>query len=270
MKKLILLTTILLTVFCQQEKDVIVRVDGSVLTLERFEKYIPATEYSQLPDDRLNEFCNNWAEQEILYLEAKKLGIDKVDSINLVLEEYSKNLLAMELVRRNFSGTTVTDAEIRAYFEQHKDEFLYAVKLAQIVLPNLESAMVTLEEIKAGADFYKLARERSLTRYENPDDPKIVTDYLYRGTIGDFGIEENIFIMKPGEVSNVIPYVQGTYLIVKMIDKKKAFAQADYSKYSSAIYNYLMSKKYQEFLEVYVDSLKQQYKISIDLGILKK
>jgi len=270
MKKAILLAFMLLSIFCQQEKGVIVRVNGSVLTLEQFENYIPATEYSQLPDEQLNEFCNNWADQEVLYLEAKKQGMDQIDSIKLVLDEYRKNLLAMELVRRSFSGTTVTDTEIRTYFEQHKDEFLYAVKLAQIVLPNQESAVTTLQEIKAGADFYKLAKERSLTRYENPDDPKVVTDYLYRGTIGDFGIEEVIFAMKPGDVSNVIPYVQGTFLIVKMVDKRKTFAQADYNKYSSAIYNYLMSKKYQNFLTAYVDSLGNQYKIEIDLSVLKK
>ncbi len=270
MKKAILLTLMLLTVFCKQEKDAIVRVNGSVLTLEQFEKYIPATEYSQLPDARLNEFCNNWAEQEILYLEAKKQRMDQVDSIKLVLDEYRKNLLAMELVRRNFSGSVVSDAEIRAYFEQHKEEFLYAVKLGQIVLPNQESALMTLHEIRAGADFNKLAKERSLTRYENPDDPKVFTDYLYRGTIGDFGVEEIIFAMKPGEISDLIPYVQGTYLIVKMIDKKKAFAQADFNKYSSAIYNYLMSRKYQDFLTAFVDSLRNQYKVEIDLSVLKK
>jgi peptidyl-prolyl cis-trans isomerase C len=270
-KKLVFLTILLLTIFCVQEaKDVLVKVDGSALTKEEFERYISKEEYQKLTNEKIEEFCKNWSEQEILYLEAKKKGIDKEDSIKLVLEQYKKNLLAMDLIRREFNGTAVTETEIREYFDKHKSEFLYAVKLGQIILPGYESARTTLEEIKAGADFYKLARERSLTRLENPEDPKIVTDYLYRGTIADFAIEEIIFSMKPGDISEVIPYLQGTYLIVKMIDKKKAKAKVDYAKYSASIHNYLLSEKYQNFLTQYVDSLKAHYTVTIDLAPLKE
>ncbi len=271
MKRLLFFLIPLIIVSCaQKEKDVLVRVNGSTLTKEEFEKYISAREYAQLSDEKILEFCDNWVDQEVVYLEAKKQGVDKEDSIKIVLEEYKKNLVAMELVRRKFGGGRVTETEVRDYFEQHKNEFLYAVKLGQIVLSSLESATSTLQEIKAGADFFKLARERSLTRLENPDDPKVVTDYLPRGTIADFGIEEAVFKLKPGEVSNVIPYIQGTYLIVKMIDKKQRTAQAKFDDYSSAIYNYLMTKQYQDFLNTYVDSLKTQYKITVDISPLKR
>lgn len=270
MKRMMFLFIPILIISCAKEaKDVIVRVDGSTLTKTQFENYVPESEYRKLPDERIKEFCENWAEQEILYLEAKKQGIDKKDSIRLVIEEYKKNLLAMDLVRDEFGVTSVTELETREYFEKHKNEFLYAVKLGQIVLPSYESSKMTRDEIMAGADFYKLARERSLTRLENPDDPRIITDYLPRGTIADFAIEEIIFNMKPDEVSDVIPYLQGTYLIVKLIDRKKVKAKVDYEQYNSAIYNYLLQKKYQDFLTQFVDSLKNHYKITIDLAPLK-
>jgi parvulin-like peptidyl-prolyl isomerase len=96
-----------------------------------------------------------------------------------------------------------------------------------------------------------------------------MTDYLQRGTIGDFATEEIIFNMKPGEVSDVIPYVQRTWLIVKMIDKKKVKSTVSYDDYRDAIYNHLLSKKYQDFLIQYVDSLKMHYTITIDLSPLK-
>ncbi len=269
MKKLTYILIALLFLSCaEQDKDVLVRVNGSTLTKTEFERYIPEAEYQKLSVERINEFCENWAEQELVYLEAKKRGIDQEDSIRAVLEEYEKNLLAMDLVRREFGGTTVTETEVREYFENHKDEFLYAVKLGQIVLPSYEAAVATLEEIKAGADFIKLAQERSLTRYENPDDPKVITEYLPRGMIADFGIEETIYSMKRGDVSDVIPYLQGTFLIVKLIDKRKIKASADYEQHRSSIHNYLLSKRYQDFLERYVDSLKTEYKITIDLSPL--
>lgn len=270
MRRLIYLILPLLIISCAEKKeDALVRVDGSVLTKTEFEKYIPASEYRRLSDARLEEFFKNWAEQEVLFLEAQKQGIDKEDSIRLVLDQYKKNLVAMELVRREFDGTSVTESEIIDYFDKHKNEFLYAVKLGQIVFSNYDLAKRTLEEIKAGADFFKLARDRSLTRFENPENPRVMTDYLQRGTFADFATEEVIFNMKPGELSAVIPYVQNTWLIVKMVDKKKVRAKTDYDEYRDAIYNHLLSKKYQDFLVQYVDSLKTHYTITIDLAPLK-
>ncbi len=269
MKKFACVLAVLLFFSCaEKEADVLVRVDGSTLTKAEFEKYIPETEYQRLSVEQIREFCQNWAEQEVVYLEAKKQGIDKEDSIRALLEDYEKQLLTMGLVHREFGATSVTETEVREYFENHKDEFLYAVRLGQIVLPSYEAATTTLEEIKAGADFVKLARERSLTRYENPDDPRVITDYLPRGMIADYAIEEKIYAMEPGEVSDVIPYLQGTYLIVKLIDKRKMKSTADFEEYKTGIHNYLLSKKYQDFLDVYVDSLKKEYKIKIDLSPL--
>jgi len=265
----ILLVVVMIFIFCaKKESDVLVKVDGSTFTLSEFKKYVPQSEYKNLPDETLKDFFDNWAEKEIIYLEAKKKGIDKEDSVELLLEQYKKNLLSMELIRRDFGGV-VSEVEILEYFNQHKDEFLYIVKLGQIVLPNYEIAKMTVAEIKSGADFFKIAKERSIVRYG--DSVNIVTDYLPRGKTGDFATEEVIFKMKPGDVSDPIPYIQNTYLIVKMIDKKQMYAKAELTaELRNQIYNYLMTKKYQDFVTKFVDSLKTKYKITIDLSPLKK
>lgn len=272
MKVIACLFVILLLLTCgAPEKDVIVTVDGSTLTKKELEQYVPDADYQKIGEDRIKAFLEDWVQQEILYLQAKKIGVEKEDSVRFVLDQYTKNFLAMELVRRQFGTTSVTEKEIREYFDQHKDEFLYAVKLGQIVLPTRELAVRTSEEIKAGADFFKLARERSLTRYQDPENPRIITDYLPRGVIADFAIEELIFEMKPGEISEAIPYVQGTYLIVKMVDKRKIKAQVELTdEIKGQIYNYLLAAKYQTFLKGYVDSLRTTYKVTTDLSPLKK
>ncbi len=268
----VLLCVIIFSTGCaKKEKNVLVRVDGSSLTLEEFQKYIPESEYKNLPEETITEILNNWANQEMLYLEAKKKGIDKEDSVRLLIEQYTKNLMAMALIRSSFGSNTVSDQEIMNYFTAHQDEFMYAVKLAQIVLPSYESAMLTYNEIQAGADFMKLAQDRSLSRMENPENPKVVTEYLPRGRIGDFATEEAIFSLKMNEVSKPISYIQGTYLIVKLIDKKKIVSKVDLTDdLKGQIYNYLLSKKYQDFFQKFLDSLKTVYKITTDLEPLKK
>jgi len=269
---MVLLCVVIFNAACaKKEKNVLVRVDGSSLTLEEFQKYIPESEYKNLPEQTIIEILNNWANQEILYLEAKKKGIDKEDSVRLLIEQYTKNLMAMALIRRSFGSTTVSDVEITNYYTTHQEEFMYAVKLAQIVLPSYEAAMVVYNEIQAGADFMKLAQERSLTRIENPENPRIITEYLPRGKIGDFATEEIIFNLRMNEVSEPIPYIQGTYLIVKLIDKKKIISKIDLTdELKGQIYNYLISKKYQEFFQKFLDSLKTTYRVTTDLELLKK
>jgi hypothetical protein len=77
--------------------------------------------------------------------------------------------------------------------------------------------------------------------------------------------------MKPGEISEAIPYVQGTYLIVKLVDKRKIKARAELTdEIKGQIYNYLLAAKYQDFLANYVDSLKGSYEITTDLTPLQK
>lgn len=263
--------TLGITTCAKKETDVLIRMDGSTLTLEEFKKYIPESEYKKLSDEETKEIFDEWINQEILYLEAKKRGIDKEDSIVLLLERYKKNLLAMALVRREFGETNIDENKILEYYNAHYDEFLYAVKLGQIVLPSYESAVATLAEIKAGADFFKIARERSLTRLENPENPRVISDYLPRGKLGDFSTEEAIFKMNIGEISDPIPHIQGTYLIVKLIDKKKIMSKVELTaELRAQIYNYLLSKAYQQFLTQLIDSLKANYKITTDLGPLKK
>jgi peptidyl-prolyl cis-trans isomerase C len=260
----------LIIVSCEeQKKDVLASVDGSAFTKDEFEKILPPSEYMKLSDENLKQLIESWVEQEILYLEAKKRGIEAEDSVSFVLEQYRKRFVATELVRREFGGTSISEVEVREYFDKHKDEFLYGVKLGRIVLANYEIAKRTLDEIRAGADFFKLARERSLTRFENPEDPQIVTTYLPRGQIADFGTEEIIFNMERGEVSEVIPSL-GAFWIIKLIDKKKLYAKADYEGHKDAIRDYLYAKRYQQFLFNYVDSLKAEYKVTIDLSPLKQ
>ena len=77
MKKVMLLAIPILILSCKEPQDIIVKVDGSTLTKAQFEKYIPETEYAKIPEERLKEFCQNWADQEILYLEAKKQNMLK-------------------------------------------------------------------------------------------------------------------------------------------------------------------------------------------------
>ena len=84
MKYFMPLIILLLFVSCgEKEKDVIVTVDGSKLTKVEFEQYVPELDYRQIGEDRIKAFLDDWVQQEILYLQAKKMGIQDEDSVAL-------------------------------------------------------------------------------------------------------------------------------------------------------------------------------------------
>ena len=147
MKRFTLLFVLLLLFNCaEQEKDVIATVNGSNLTKQEFEQYVPDVDYQQIGEDRIQSFLDDWVQQEILYLQAKKLGMHQEDSVKFVLEQYTKNFLAMELVRRAFGPTTVTEQEIRDALRG------VANPPGETINPGVDGWAAALDALAAGGD----------------------------------------------------------------------------------------------------------------------
>ncbi len=269
MKKRVIITIMtLLLCFCARKDDkVVARVDGSTLTAREIDLQIPPEYRRMMTANDIDNFINSWAENEMFYLEAKKQGIDKEDSVQLLIKIYTKRILAEALKMREFSKITITEDEVRKYFDQHKDEFLYAIKVSQIILPTIHEAQTTLEEIKAGADFMKLARAKSLVRERNPNG---VTDYFTRGDyIPD--IEEKVFALKVGEVSDVIPTPEGVFIIVKVLDRKKIRENINYYDVKDYIQNRVLEiTRKREVLNALSKQLKTVYKLEIHPELFPK
>jgi len=260
MKKLLIVSMVSLAlVGCPKKQGKpLAQVDGSTLTADEVTLQIPAEYRKMMTSNDIENFLRSWAENEMLFLEAKRLGIDKEDSVQLLIDVYTKRILAEALKLREFGKITVTEDETRKYFDEHKEEFLYAVKMSQIVLTERADADKTLEEIKAGADFVKLAREKSILRDRNPSG---ITDYFTRGNFfGD--IEEIVFRMKVGGVSPVIAAPDGSFLIVKMLDRKKIKDNIDFYEVRDYIRDRVIGDpRRREVLNVLMTRLKTSYKV---------
>jgi peptidyl-prolyl cis-trans isomerase D len=130
----------------------------------------------------------------------------------------------------------VTDAEMQAYYNQHKDQYTVKeqVKVRHILIqvPQGASAAVDaaakakaediLKQIRGGADFATLARKYS-------DDPGSKDQggelgYIQHGaTVPEF--DRTAFSLKPGQVSDVIK-TQFGYHILQVEDKQEAHVKS--------------------------------------------
>lgn len=143
-----------------------------------------------------------------------QLGLTKEE----LQEDAYYKLLLEKIATRNI---IITDQDVSAYIKAHEDEFTPQSELhiQLMVLATEEQADKALEELEQGADFAVLVRDRSL------DDASRLTD-------GDLGwiLDDDPFVsyailqaakaMQPGQISGKIKLEDGSYAVVKMIDRR--------------------------------------------------
>lgn len=237
-------------------------VNNEVLTKEELDELVP--EGFTIDEQNLPGILDKWVSNALLYQEALRRGLDKDPEIKKALERLKRDYLVNEVLQKLVAASTVSQAEMMQYYNAHKDEFCYEVKMMRIVLSDSLQAEKTLAEIRAGADFKKLAKERSQDiLLEGGQESK----YFSRGVGdprmgGDPTLEEAIFALEPGQVSDVIPTQEG-YQIVKLVDKKKVKENVSFAEVKDYIQAVLTYRKNQQSVNRLLTSLREKSKIEL-------
>jgi len=241
---------------------VLVSVDGDKLTAPELDSLSP--EGFQVTRENLPKILDKWVSNTLMYQEALRRGLAKEPQIQAHLKRIERDYLVNELLDRITTNVKVGQDQEMQYFNQHKDEFSYEVKIARIVLADSLAAAQTLTELKAGADFTKLAKERSQdvaleagaeSRYfaRNIGDPRMG---------GDPAVAEAIFALSAGQISGVIPSQEG-YQIIKLIDKKKVKADVTFPEAKDEIEAILSYRRSQVVVDSVLTSLREKAKIEL-------
>jgi parvulin-like peptidyl-prolyl isomerase len=223
---------------------VVASVNGDRLTKAELDSLAP--EGFEFDRENLPKVLDKWVSNTLMYQEAVRRGIAKEPAVRTHLERLERDYLVNELLDRLTSSVKPDQAMLLEYYTQHKDEFTYEVKIMRIILPDSLMAVQTLSDLNAGADFVKLAKERSQDiLLEAGQESK----YFSRGVGdprmgGDPGVEEAIFSLLPGQLTGVIASQEG-YQIIKLVDRKKTKPEVTYAEakdYIEAIVNYRQSQ----------------------------
>jgi len=156
----------------QSKGQVIARVNGAALTDQDFYDMLPQELSTMQPGYKeawiaanKDEAIKQWVRTELLYQEALKRGINKEPKVAKVLKEWPKIILMNEMEKRELNGCpVVTEAEAKEYFSKHEQEYQSEVKLAEIVVATRNEAAAVKAALDNGADFAKLAKEKSLAK----------------------------------------------------------------------------------------------------------
>ena len=261
------------------------------------------TQFSELRKNLLENLIN----MELLYQEAQKSGVTVEDAVvaehieKLKTQfgsekEFKKALKKMNaseaaLRAQSKKGLTVkkfvdkkiiqdvvaSDKEVRAYYDSHPKSFRQPeqVKASHILIkaePEAKEEQKALarkklkgiqKRLEKGEDFAALAKEYS----EGPSGAK-------GGDLGYFGrgqmvkpFEQVVFVLKPGEVSDIVETNFG-YHLIKCVDKKSETTVA-YEDIKEKLQQFLKQKKGREKMGSYIAKLKKKAKVERFLPEIK-
>jgi len=241
---------------------VLASVNGDRLTAQELDSLSP--EGFEITRENLPKILDKWVSNTLMYHEAQRRGMDKEPQVQAQLKRLERDYLVNGLLDRLTSSVKVGQDQLMQYFNQHKEEFSYEVKITRIIMADSVQAAQTLVELRGGADFTKLAKERSQdvmleagqeSRYfaRNVGDPRMG---------GDPDVAEAIFALAPGQVSDVVPSQEG-YQIIKLVDKKKVKADATFAEAKDEIEAILSYRRSQAVVDSVLSALRAKAKIEL-------
>ena len=208
------------------------------------------------------DFLDYLVIQELFYQEALKKGVDKQPEIQAKIDDMTRKVILDSYLRGEIQKKAdVTEADAKAYFDSHPDEFKgqEETRASHILVKTEGEAKSLLARIKKGESFEKLAKKYS-------QDPGS------RNKGGDLGyfrkdqmvpeFEKAIENAKPGEVVGPVKTQYG-YHLIKVVDKRIG-PGLEFDKIAGQLRINLARKKQKEIFDARVAELKKAAKITIN------
>ncbi|MDW8323911.1 MAG: peptidyl-prolyl cis-trans isomerase [Burkholderiales bacterium] len=245
---------------------VLAKVDGQAIHADELAlslTLMPEPARIALLNDKeaLRRYVEEYAHKEMIYREALKQGMDKDPQVRRQVALAEKSIITQRMLEKVIADQTkVTDADIRKYFDEHKDEFTTEERwtLAHIQFATLKDAQAAAQRLARGEDFAQLALELS-------------TDTMSKHKGGQLGTVERskappefaqvLAGMKKGEVSPPIKTQHG-YHLVKLVDVQPGGLMA-FEGVREPLRQFLAQEKQRQALEAYIQSLKKEHKVEL-------
>lgn len=201
----------------------------------------------------LNILADELVNQELLLQDAKENKLDNEEEFAKELEIVKNNMLKNYAMHKIFEKVSVSEDEIKNYYEENKDTLFSPVTYtaSHILLENEEMADKVMDEINKGLDFKDAAIKYSIDPTKNNG-----------GSLGSFpkGVmvkefQEGLDSLKIGEISKPIK-TQFGYHIIKLDNKVDSSNTYDDIK-DKVKSTYEMVKRQEKYIEKIKDLTKK-------------
>jgi|YelNatPaOPRAMG01_1025707.scaffolds.fasta_scaffold30942_3 parvulin-like peptidyl-prolyl isomerase len=224
--------------------------------LDDYAKQKGITVDDQKVNDTLNQLETRFGKDKF-----KSLVNESGMTMDEIKHQLKEQLTAQNIYTNIEKGVKVSDAEIKAFYEQHKAQFNIPeeVNARHILVKTRQEAEQIEKELKAGASFTMLAKEKSIDK----------TSAVNGGELGFFTADQMVpafskaafALKKPGEISPIV-HTQYGYHIIQLIAKKPAQVRT-FEQVKPQIEQMLAQQDAKADFEKLIDELKAKTKIDI-------
>jgi peptidyl-prolyl cis-trans isomerase C len=256
----------------EQKGPFLAKVGNTTITQADYDREFQSLpEYAQqlfTDEQGKGKFLNEIINKEMLHQEAVKKGLDKTPDFQKKLEEFKKLTLVTALFEKEIMAKAkVTDQEVKAYYDKHKEEFIPTtqIKASHILVKTEDEARKVLARLKKGEKFGDIAKAVSVDTGSAKNGGDL--GYFSKGQmVPEF--EKAAASLKVGDIS-VPVHTQFGYHIIKVTDKKKG-APIEFEKIKDMISQRLSGEKQKDAFDQYIAELKKNYKVEINKDSIAK
>jgi peptidyl-prolyl cis-trans isomerase C len=268
----------------EQASKVLAKVGDTTITVGQFAERL-ATQSPYLRAryqnaDRRREFLDNMIEFELLAIEAKKQGFDKKPDV----DRAKKQKMVQKLMKTLFDEkggqvSDVTEAEIGAYFEQHKDEYQKPeqVRASHIVFKDKALAQRVLKQLLAAPEDMQLFRKLAEQYNQDPTTRDRAGDLRFfsrpdQKTKDESGVPEAVRIAalglkKVGDINkSLVESPQGLH-IVKLTARRDAYNRT-LEEARRSIQNRIWRERREKAIDNLVNDLREKANVKENLALL--
>jgi parvulin-like peptidyl-prolyl isomerase len=223
-------------------------------------------EMNNIFDQQVNALKNqNNLNEEQLEKAIQQQGFESMKQYkDMFFENNMNGFLVNKLREEVINEVEVSDEEAKEFYDNNKQQFETAEqkRVSHILFDEKTKAEEVLAEIKSGADFAEMAREHSTgpTSEKGGDLGFITGDE--RGL--DETFRDAAMTLNVGEVSSEPVKTQFGFHLIKVTDFREAGVR-DYEEVKSQIKNQLRSQKQSQIFQEFVESLREDAEIEINL-----
>jgi peptidyl-prolyl cis-trans isomerase C len=248
--------------FNMENETTIATISGRPFTKNQVEEFLgtlPPDYVRQLTQAGEDVVLEEAINQELFLLDAKENKIEETDLFQEELELLRRQLLRGMAVQRALADTVPTEEEVRAYYEQHPEEFKvpHQVAASHILVESEELARSVKARLDAGESFNDLALELSTCPSKEVGG---ALGLFERGKmVPEF--EEVAFEMGLGEISEPVKTQFGYHII--QVDNIQPEGVEAYDKAKQKIATEIYNQKKQQAYDAYTRQLRDKYEVKL-------
>jgi parvulin-like peptidyl-prolyl isomerase len=254
----------------QNSNDVYGTVNGEKITKEEVNQILgmQGIPFDSLNKDMQKKIINMLVDRKLLAQKAIKSGVENSEAfkekLKVVKEDLALNVWMDEETKR--IEKSITDDEIKAYYEKNKDKFKSPAQLkaSHILVKTEDEAKAIIKQLENAkdikAEFVKLAKEKSI----GPSG-------AMGGDLGWFTMDRMVpefsnaaNNLKKGEFTKTPVKTQFGYHIIYLEDKKPASVES-FDKVKDEIKATLTKDKVNKLMDKTVSELRKDAKIDIKI-----